>query len=71
MRISPLDLKSGKYLYNKVEPAPKSRNRRIATKSPKHQPSQNIVYQYIKISAFVAWWQKNQFSEWTQGWISG
>jgi hypothetical protein len=35
-----------------VEPAPKSRKRRIATKSPKHQPSQNNVYQYIKIGKF-------------------
>jgi hypothetical protein len=36
----------------KIEPAPKSRKRRIATKSQKHQLTQNIVYQYIKISEF-------------------
>jgi hypothetical protein len=38
----------------KFEPAPKSRKRRIATKSPKHQVSQNIVYQYIKIDVPIA-----------------
>jgi hypothetical protein len=37
-----------------IEPAPKSLKRRITTKSPKHQPSQNIVYQYIKIGVPIA-----------------
>jgi hypothetical protein len=38
----------------KIEPAPKSKKRRIATKSPKHKLTQNIVYQYIKIGAPIA-----------------
>jgi hypothetical protein len=34
------------------EPAPKSQKRRLDTKTPRHQFTQNIVYQHIKIDEF-------------------
>jgi hypothetical protein len=35
-----------------VEPAPKSKKIKLDTKKPRHQFTQNIVYQYIKFGEF-------------------
>jgi hypothetical protein len=43
---------AGRQQITNIENVPKSRKRRFATKSPKHQLTQNIVYQYINIGEF-------------------